>query len=187
MVQTPVKLVTLEEFLQLPKTKPASEYIDGQIVQKPMPKADHSEIQGELASAINGVLRSSKIGRAFPELRCTFMERSIVPDIAVLSWKNIPRDEAGKLSGQLFNAPDWIIEILSLDQNQTRVVEKILHALAHGMQMGWLIDPGEESILAYNSDSKISLYKEPEQLLPTPTFAKDFKLTVGDLVSWLYK
>jgi Uma2 family endonuclease len=33
MVRTPSKLLTLEEFLTLPETKPASEYIDGQIIQ----------------------------------------------------------------------------------------------------------------------------------------------------------
>ena len=35
MVQTPEKTVSLAEFLQLPETKPASEYIDGKIIQKP--------------------------------------------------------------------------------------------------------------------------------------------------------
>ncbi len=34
MVQTPIKPITVEEFLKLPETKPASEYIDGQIIQK---------------------------------------------------------------------------------------------------------------------------------------------------------
>jgi Uma2 family endonuclease len=34
--------ITLEEFLKLPETKPASEYIDGEIIQKPMPKTRHS-------------------------------------------------------------------------------------------------------------------------------------------------
>jgi Uma2 family endonuclease len=37
MVQAPLKTLKLEEFLQLPETKPASEYIDGQIIQKPLP------------------------------------------------------------------------------------------------------------------------------------------------------
>jgi hypothetical protein len=37
MVQTPVRQITLAEFLELPDTKPASEYIDGEIIQKPMP------------------------------------------------------------------------------------------------------------------------------------------------------
>ncbi len=36
MVQSPPKPITLEEFLQLPETKPASEYFDGQIIPKPI-------------------------------------------------------------------------------------------------------------------------------------------------------
>ena len=32
MVKTPSIMMTLEEFLKLPETKPASEYIDGKII-----------------------------------------------------------------------------------------------------------------------------------------------------------
>jgi Uma2 family endonuclease len=44
MVQTQIRQITLEEFLALPDTKPASEYIDGEIIQKPMPQTQHSVI-----------------------------------------------------------------------------------------------------------------------------------------------
>jgi Uma2 family endonuclease len=37
-VQALSQPLTLAEFLKLPETEPASEYIDGQIVQKPMPR-----------------------------------------------------------------------------------------------------------------------------------------------------
>ncbi|MGL5796179.1 MAG: Uma2 family endonuclease, partial [Waterburya sp.] len=76
MVRTPAKSITLEEFLKLPETKPASEYIDGQIIQKPMPQGKHSVIQRELTLAIDSQLKSSKTARAFPELRCIFGGRS---------------------------------------------------------------------------------------------------------------
>ncbi len=33
MVQTPTKPITLADFLKLPETKPASEFVDGQIIQ----------------------------------------------------------------------------------------------------------------------------------------------------------
>jgi Uma2 family endonuclease len=36
------KPITLDEFLKLPETKPASEYMDGEIISKPMPKGRHS-------------------------------------------------------------------------------------------------------------------------------------------------
>lgn len=60
MVQTPTKPLTLDEFLQQPDTKPASEFIDGQIIQKPMPKAEHSIIQSKLTVAIYLSLSSEK-------------------------------------------------------------------------------------------------------------------------------
>ena len=79
MVQVIQKTLTLDEFLQLPETKPASEYIDGQIIQKPIPQGKHSIVQSELVPAINIVVKQKKIARAFPELRCTFGEREIIP------------------------------------------------------------------------------------------------------------
>ncbi len=44
MVQTSLNSITLNEFLLLPETKPAREFIDGQIIQKPMPQGEHSRI-----------------------------------------------------------------------------------------------------------------------------------------------
>ena len=121
MVRTPSKNLTLSEFLKLPETEPASEYIDGQIIQKPMPQGKHSTIQGELVTAINAVLRSKRIARAFPELRCTFGGRAIVPDVSVFAWDRIPRDEKGEIANVFQAAPDWMIEVLSPDQSQTKV------------------------------------------------------------------
>ncbi len=65
MVTTSAKPITLEDFLALPETKPASEYIDGKIIQKPMPKGKHSIIQGELTIALNSVLKPQKIPGLF--------------------------------------------------------------------------------------------------------------------------
>jgi Uma2 family endonuclease len=143
MVQNPPKTLTLAEFLALPETKPASEYSHGQVIQKPMPQGKHSAIQGELVSAITAVVKSKRIARAFPELRCTFGDRSIVPDIAVLTPDRIPRDLNGEIANTFSVAPDWSIEILSPEQSHAKVTKNILHCLKHGTQMGWLIDPSE--------------------------------------------
>lgn len=136
MVQTPTTPLTLEEFLRLPETEPASEYIDGLIIQKPMPQGEHSVIQTELAPAINLVVRPKQIARAFTELRCTFGRRSTVPDISVFLWGRIPPKENGGVANVFSIAPDWTIEILSPDRSQTKVTKNILHCLKHGTQMG---------------------------------------------------
>ena len=185
MIQAPSKTLTLAEFLQLPETKPASEYIDGQITQKPMPQGKHSVIQGELGPAINGVVKRRRIARAFPELRCTFGGRSTVPDVAVFRWERIPRDENGEVANTFSAAPDWTIEILSPDQSQTRVTKNILHCLQHGTEVGWLIDPSEQTVFIYRSKQEPEALDEPEQVVPVPSFASDLKLTIQDLFAWL--
>ena len=185
MVQTSSKFLTLEEFLKLPETKPASLYIDGQIIQKPMPQGEHSTIQTELSTAINIVVKPSRIARAFSELRCTFGGRSIVPDVAVFTWQRIPRKENGGVANVFQVAPDWTIEILSPNQSVTKVTKNILHCLKHETQMGWLIDPDEQTLFVYRPKQQTEVFDEPEQQLPVPSFASELRLTVGDLFGWL--
>ncbi|MDJ1171873.1 Uma2 family endonuclease [Roseofilum sp. BLCC_M154] len=185
MVQAPSKPLTLAEFLRLPEIEPANEYIDGQIIQKPMPRGKHSAIQAELVPAINSVVKTKRIARAFPELRCTFGDRSTVPDISVFIWSRIPRDENGEIANTFDIAPDWTIEILSPDQNQTKVTKNILHCLKHGTQMGWLIDPDEKTVFVYRPKQETEVFDKPNSILPMPSFASELYLTVKDLFAWL--
>jgi Uma2 family endonuclease len=76
MVQTPIRPITLDHFLSIPETKPASEYIDGQIIQKPMPQGHHSIIQCKLSTELDILLEREGIATVFTELRCTFGDRS---------------------------------------------------------------------------------------------------------------
>ncbi|MEL7039129.1 MAG: Uma2 family endonuclease [Cyanobacteria bacterium J06592_8] len=185
MVQAPKKTITLEEFLQLEETQPASEYIDEEIIQKPMPSGKHSSIQTELSTAINAVLRQKKAARAFSELRCTFSKRSIVPDISVFVWSRIYRDETGEVANVFLSSPDWIIEILSPEQSQTKVTKKILNCLKYETQMGWLIDPAEKTIFVYLPTEATAVFDEPQQQLPVPEFANELQLTLGQVFDWL--
>lgn len=185
MVQTPLKPLTLDAFLAMPETKPASEFVDNQIIQKPMPQGKHSTIQGDLSSAVNAVLKPKRIARAYPELRCTFGGRSIVPDVAIFQWEHIPRDPDGSVANAFKLAPDWTVEILSPDQSQTKVVRNILHCLENGTEMGWLIDPEERSVFVYFADRPVAIFEHPTARIPVPKFAEAFELTVGELFGWL--
>lgn len=182
--KTKNQTISLEEFLQLPETKPAQEYFDSKIIQKPMPQSKHSIIQVELATAINAFVKQKKIAFAFPELRCTFGDKSIVPDIVVLTYEHIPRDENGDISNIVSIAPDWMIEILSPQQSQTLIIKKILHCFESGCQLAWIIDPQEKVIFVY-SPQKVACFEEDNHILPMPNFMSDFQLTLGDIFGWL--
>ncbi len=185
MVATPTKNLTLEYFLALPETKPASEYIDGKIVQKPVPQGKHSVLQTKLIIFINSLLLESKIAIALSELRCTFGGRSIVPDVVVLKNENIPKDDDGEVSNVVITAPDLVIEILSPDQSTIKVIKNILHCLDNGTEVGWLIDPAEKTILVYQPDKQVQVVDILEDELIVPEFARSVKLTAGDIFGWL--
>ena len=186
MVTTQTKPLTLEQFLALPETKPASEYIGtGRIAQKPMPQGKHSLLQLELLFYINSILRNAGIAIAFPELRCTFDDRSIVPDVVVLRTENIPKDDDGEVANVITTAPNMVIEILSPDQSTTKVIKNILHCLDNGTEVGWLIDPAEKIIMVYQPDCQPQAIDNPGQELIVPEFASSIKLTAGEIFNWL--
>ena len=181
MVQTAPKQISLEEFLQLEENKPAREYIDGQIVPKPIPQGKHSKIQWELLTTINAAVKPERKAHAFPELRCSFGGRSIVPDVVVFVWARIPLDENGEVANTIATHPDWIIEILSPKQSPTKVIGNILHCLEYGCSLGWLIDPDERSVLIFPPGQQPRIFRSAQDSLPAPDFLGDFAITVGQI------
>lgn len=176
--------ISLEEFLELPETKPASEYFNGEIEQKPMPQGEHSIIQIRLGTIINELVLPRKLAHAFTELRCTFGRRSIVPDIAVYTWNRIPKTEKGRIANRFEVHPDWIIGILSPEQSANKVIKKIIFCLKQGTQLGWLIDPQDESVMIFKPD-QLPEIKSDEEILPVLECLNDLQLSVKEMFSWL--
>lgn len=166
---------TLQKFLKLPyiEESPAWEYINGEAIQKPMGGAKHSLLQKRLVAEIDALGSNYE---AFPELRCTCGNRSVVPDVVVISTNQIPLDESGDIiSNGIDFAPPWVLEILSPAQSQTKVTGNILHCLRNGSQLGWLIDPSERCILVYQPNSLPDLLAG-QDILPV---LEDLNLTLS--------
>lgn len=176
--------LTLEEFLALPETKPYREYFNGKIEQKPMPQGEHSIIQTSLSTKINEVGKPQRIALALTELRCNFVDRSIVPDISVFIWDRIPKNEQGKIANRFNIHPDWVIEILSPEQSANKVIRKIMFCLSQGTQLAWLIDPEDESVMIFKPEQFPEI-KCDEEILPVLETLKNLQLSVKEMFSWL--
>jgi Uma2 family endonuclease len=183
MVTTATKPHSLETFLELPKTKPASEFINNKISQKVIPQGEHSCLQVKLCTNINQVVETPKIAYAFSELRCTFGRASIVPDISVFRWERIPRKSSGRVTNRFEIYPDWAIEILSTEQRQNKVIANLLHCIDHGTELGWLLDPDDENILLVLPEHRIQIL-EGSQVVPVLS-GIDLSLTVAQIFDWL--
>jgi Uma2 family endonuclease len=184
-----IPITTLDRFLQQPETKPANEFIDGYIYQKPMPQGQHSRLQLRLCNAVNIVAEEAQIALAFPELRCTFGSRSIVPDLAVFRWERLPINVEGEIENVFLICPDWVIEILSPDQAPMRVISNILHCLKQGTEIGWLLFPKERSLLLFQRDRQpieITINSSGDEILLVPEFLESqLKLTANQIFNWL--
>ena len=183
MVQTSVQPLTLDAFLALPETQPASEFINQQVIQKPMPQGEHSILQGELVNTINAAGKPNRLAYAFPELRCVFGGAAIVPDVAVFRWQRIPKTASGRIANRFETFPDWAIEILSPEQAQTRPLEKLLHCIEQGSELGWLLDPAADSVLVISSESRIRLYRGQAPLPTLPNLT--LEISAEKIFGWL--
>src|SRR5438477_5710866 len=132
--------LTLEQFLELPEEKPALEYFEGRITQKVPPKIRHAALQTEVAVLFDRFGRPGKLARAFTELRTTYADASLVPDVAVFRWERIPRDETGQMADDCYVPADIAVEIASPGQSIRRLIEKCHWFIEHGSESGLLVN-----------------------------------------------
>ena len=129
--------MTPEQYLALPEEKPYLEYVDGMVVQKPMPNKLHSKIALEIGVLIRGWTRENG-GEAGVEARTKAGElpNYRLPDISF--WK--PGYEGGD-----DDPPTLAIEIRSPDQTLAELRAKCRFFRANGVEACWIIDPKSRS------------------------------------------
>ena len=96
---------------------------------------------------------------------------------------NIPTTESGKIANRFEIHPDWVIEILSPEQPQKKVLTKLLHCSRHETELGWLLNPEEESVLAVFPGQKIEIYEDDDKLPILENI--NLELTVKEIFGWL--
>ncbi|EDZ96539.1 conserved hypothetical protein, partial [Limnospira maxima CS-328] len=91
---------------------------------------------------------------------------------------------SGRIANRFQTYPDWCIEILSPEQNLTRVLSKLLLCSRNGTELGWLINPDEDgSVILVFPEQKIELY-EGDTVLPVLDGIQ-LELTPNQIWGWL--
>jgi Uma2 family endonuclease len=140
--------------ISIPETKPATELIDGRLVQKTSPKRRHQELEFRWTIA----LRAWAAGRgdAYHEWRHEFTApghrfASLVPDVAYLSSAAL--DELGPAGSEApARAPEVAVEILSAGESQSRLAWKIGAYLAAGTKVVFVVDPPRRTVVPHGAD-----------------------------------
>jgi Uma2 family endonuclease len=178
--------MTLQQFLRLPEAKPALEYVEGMVVQKVSPKTRHSVLQAELLVVLRSHGRSRKLGRPYPELRCTFGGRSLVPDLSFFAHGRIPKDTSGMPVDDVFLAPELAIEIISPGQTIKNLSARAQRCVINGVVACWVIQPTRRQVHVFRRG------QPPETLelgdtLEEPDVLPGSALALEELFGWLYE
>jgi Uma2 family endonuclease len=178
--------MTLDEFLQLPETEPASEFICGEVVQKTMPSFEHSRIAFILAFLFETYFRKAGQGVGVIELRHSDRDesRAYLPDVGILLSGRVPRDARTRKRGPIESPPDIAIEILSPDDRPSRVSEKLTFYMRAGVPLVWIIDPETRELHAHRPGSPSTVHRSPEVIGAQPVLS-NFELSLDELFAVL--
>jgi Uma2 family endonuclease len=174
--------LTLEDFLSLPETKPGSEYLAGEVVQKSMPTTDHAIIQRLLSFVFGLFLRAHPIAEGGPEWRCIFgpagQEWGRLPDFALVLRERL-RGTRG--DGPFFGAPDFAVEIMSPDDRISDVLDKVRFYLENGVRLVWLIDPRTRTVMVWSTWDEAHIFTE-EDTVDGGDVLPGFTVSVADIL-----
>lgn len=179
---TTTERLTIEQFLALPDTKPGSEYINGEVVQKPMPNIAHTVIQHLLSLAFGLYLRTNPIGIVGPELRCIFGPPDDrwgrLPDFMFIAMARLA---GARADGPFHGAPDLAVEILSPDDRMTDVIAKVQFYLTYGTRLVWLVNPTARNVMVWSSPDVMQIVRE-DRLLDGGDLLPGFSVAVRDIL-----
>ncbi len=125
--------MTPEQYLALPDEKPYLEYVDGLVLQKPMPQEEHVELVAELIYQLKIWMKVHR-GRIGPEARAKLgdLPNYRLPDLSY--WKaGIPRGGEAP--------PTLAVEVRSREQTLAELQRKCEFLRVSGVEACWLIDP----------------------------------------------
>ena len=160
-----------KQFLALPEEKPYLEYVDGVVLQKPMPNKKHSKLVKFIVIAI-GLYERVYGGDSGPESRVRLPDGSgfRLPDTAYWAPGRQWIDDS---------APSIAIEVRSPDQTLESLRKKCRAFRKNGVDVCWLVDPVSKTVEVYEGVSD-GVRMNRDQVLSTPVMP-GFELSLAEL------
>lgn len=136
--------MTEKEYLSLPEEKPYLEYVDGMVVQKPMPNRKHRRIVRRLDALFDAYIEQNG-GDAGPEGRVRMRAgmRYRLPDTAYWAPGRANDDDS---------TPTLAVEVRSPGQSMAELREKCRQFRDGGVDVCWLIDPEARAAEIFEGD-----------------------------------
>ena len=175
------RLLTAQEFWQLPPTDTDRELVRGEVVETMPPGGRHGAIAVALAILLQ--LWTQRTGGGYVGVEAGYVlghEPDTVrgPDVSYVRADRIPA--SGVPEGFWMVAPDLAVEIVSPSETADEVREKVRDYLAAGTPLVWTIYPRTSEVVAHTADGLARTYRR-EDVLEAPDVLPGFSCRVAEL------
>ena len=128
--------------------------------------------------------KRTRLGRVYPELRCTFGGSSHVFDLSYFVRDRQPDPTNPAHRDEIKLPPDLAIEILSTGQTVGELSRKLRSAIRRGVRLGWLIEDRRREVHVFQPTGRPKVLRvgatlEADDILP------GFALPIAELFGWL--
>jgi Uma2 family endonuclease len=143
------RVMTKEEFKQLPEGPPYYEFEYGEVIEVARPHPFHNIIVGCLFAFLYNFVRERNLGLVFQDSEVDLTpDLTYAPDILFIRQDRVSIYHPD--SGEIVGVPDLIVEVISSQGARRDRVTKFRAYLAVGVEWLWLIDPEELTIEEYH-------------------------------------
>ena len=174
------KLITVEEYAQLPPSDTPTELVKGRIVEMNLPKPKHGTIVTRAARILDEFAEKHDLGIVPCADAGVVTERDPDTlrgaDVAFFSYDRLPRD--ADLDRYPTSAPEIVLEVRSPSDRWAKVLEKVAEYLNAGVLRVCVLDPPTRTIHVYLPAQPEFQLTEDEELT-LPELHEDFREAVS--------
>ena len=159
---------TAEEYLLLDVDFP-TELVNGRVVEMTVPTPRHGQICSKIDRIVGGHADQHRLGHVIVNDAGIRTRRGPDTvrgaDVAFYSFSRVPPGPLPK--GYLDVAPEVVFEVRSENDRWTQILVKVVEYLAAGVRLVCVLDPVNESLIAYQDDKfPITMHNSDEFHFP---------------------
>lgn len=158
--------VSPEEYLSNPKYA-RSEFVNGEVVEKPMGNKDHNRLQVRFAAQLD----------AYASARGLYVGSELHSKLIVgdgLSYRvpdlGMTEEDSFDNSKHHIGGPKLVIEIRSPEDRTKDLLSKTEEYFANGTQMVWIVDPASKNVMVFAPGRVPWVVELGETLTGAPAF-----------------
>ena len=153
---TETKLVTAEEFIQMPDDGYRYELVRGEIIKMAPLGLRHGRLAGHFVHNLWSHVEAEDLGVVYAETGYLLESDPDVvraPDASFITRERL--GEVGETDGYWPGAPDLVVEVTSPNDRYTDVEAKVAEWLAAGARMVIVVNPRRRSVRVHRSATDI--------------------------------